>query len=81
MELKQLGFKIGKISTFLKKTGPGEGRSTVSPKVQGGQACLTWHIKGHCWDHCDKSRLHVVLDAAEKEKLVSFINEGLQKIE
>ena len=81
MELKQLGIEIGKISTFLKKVGPGEGRSAVSPNMQGGQACLTWHTKGHCWDHCDKAASHVAPNVAEKEKLVVFIKEGLEKIE
>ena len=52
----------------------------MSSNMQGGQACLTWHTKGHCWDHCNKSALHVAPSTAEKEKLVAFINEGLQKI-
>jgi hypothetical protein len=81
MDLKQLGVEMGKISIFLKKAGPGGGRSAVSPNMQGGQACLTWHTKGHCWDHCDKAASHVAPNAAEKEKLMAFIAEGLQKIE
>jgi hypothetical protein len=53
----------------------------MCPMIQGHQACLTWHMKGHCWDHCDKSLSHVKLSDAEKASLVTFLKEGLNSIE
>jgi hypothetical protein len=80
-DLKQLGVDVGKISTFLKKVSQAEGPTPTNPAIQGHEACLTWHTKGHCWDHCDKQGTHVVPSATEKDSLVSFLTEGLKMIE
>jgi hypothetical protein len=77
MDLKQLGVDIGKISTILKKAGPGDVQAAACPMIQGHQACLTWHTKGHCWDHFDS---HITPGDVERESLASLITEGLRKI-
>jgi hypothetical protein len=80
-EFKQMGVEMGKITTFLKKIGPGDNQPATCPMIRGHQACLTWQVKGHCWDHCDKSATHVKLSDTEKASLATFIQEGFNSIE
>jgi hypothetical protein len=77
-DLKALGFKVGKVATFLKNIAPAGRDTATPPKMDDGATfCLNWHNKGHCWSHCDNLNLHQPTTESELFKLVQFMEEGL----
>jgi hypothetical protein len=80
--LKPLGVCIKRVALFLKKIAPAGKSSAVPPRNAANSVlCLNYHTKGHCWSHCDHSKLHVELSADKKAQLVQFLEKGLEKIE
>jgi hypothetical protein len=80
MEVKHLGVKLGKISTFMKKVNQAKGTLPIWPVFQGHDACLTWHTQDHCWEHCDNHKSNTAPSKLEKESSGTFITEGLKMI-
>jgi hypothetical protein len=75
---KTYGIKIGKVSTFLKKIAPPSKTYAFPPKMEDGATfCLNWHIKGHCWSHCDHKASHIKLPAGDVSSLTNWLEEGL----
>jgi hypothetical protein len=80
-ELRVLGFKLGKVTTFLKKVAPeGENMATPPKMANGAVFCLNWHTKGHCWSHCDNVSSHHHPTDIEVSDLTQFIERGLSSI-
>jgi hypothetical protein len=81
-ELRQLGLKVGKVSSFLKKIAPPGKPYAFPPKMGNGSfICMNWHLKGHCWSHCDHIKSHTALSASETTTLTQWLEEGLTRVE
>jgi hypothetical protein len=79
--LRVLGFKLGKVTTFLRNVAPsGEEMATPPKMANGATFCLNWHTKGHCWSHCDNINSHQNGNETEVSELTQFIEEGLERI-
>jgi hypothetical protein len=79
--LRVLGFKIGKVSTFLKNIAPAGSWMAVLPTMASGATfCLNWHTKGHCWSHCGNIASHTTSSESNASALTLFVKEGLERI-
>jgi hypothetical protein len=80
-ELQTLGFRIGKVATFLKNTAlDGEVMATPHKMANGTNFCLNWHTKGYCWSHCDNLNSHYTASETDMLDLAQFVEGGLSMI-
>jgi hypothetical protein len=78
---KFLSTKMGKVSSFLKKVAPPGKTYGFPPKMKNGATfCINWHVKGHCWSHCEHQKLHVILDGHDKTTLVDWVADGVDSL-
>jgi hypothetical protein len=81
-ELRALGLKIGKVSSFLVKAAPAGKEKAAPPSMESGTTfCLNWHTKGHCWSHCAHQQSHAAPTDTDVQTLTSWIEQGLARME
>ena len=52
--------------------------SAPPPPAAAGERCLTWHVKGACFDDCLRSGDHVVLPPADRDKLYEWVKGAME---
>jgi hypothetical protein len=83
-ELLEKGEAVGKITTFLKSAGT-DGKLAKIPNTDAGkEVCLAWHMKGGCYNNCQRLKSNPTVHGALKDNevvaLCAFIDAGLDKI-
>ena len=54
-------------------------RSPDPPLITGGEErCLTWHLKGACYDDCYRSADHVAMSKPDKDKLFAWAKANVE---
>jgi hypothetical protein len=83
-DLLKKGEAVGKITTFLKSEGTDIKLATVPHTKAGKEICLSWHLKGGCYDNYQRlksnSAAYGALKDADVSALSQFIDRGLEKI-
>lgn len=90
-----LGGKKGELGDRIENTEPtdrnwqtlyqqsGKKLATLVPRSpkddDGEQCCLSYHLKGFCYQNCPREKSHCVLVGSLKRKMVGFINREFAK--
>jgi len=71
--LVAVGTKLGRITGALKKAN--FTFDQVPTHTNGTQPCLSWHLKGGCYNDCTRTAQHVSLSKSEEGRLLAFFKQ------
>ena len=77
--LTKLGTAIGRLNVYLKKVGHKYG--TIPNDDKGREMCLSYHLKGGCYEDCARVAGHHPLSRAELQTLGTFMKKGTYELE